>query len=178
MALVLVYVSIYLEGTLIFLTLPAQLTLLVVSTYLLWNIDNLNDMGNPHQTLYSSLKGVRDMLHSLADMESTNRYKLLLLLPYHVSWGVTTAFWILYLVRNIFYDEISFLAAAYALFFSYLFSFMYTILVKAICPQLNHNFHILIGGISSFVLAICALSIDGYTRHQGREDIWGIYVRV
>jgi hypothetical protein len=169
-ALVLVYIRMYLEETLLFFTLPFLSCYLLVSSYLLWHIDDLNDAGNKQQSAHSSPRGMRALLSSIADMETTSRRKLLLLLPYHVAWGINTAFWILYLVRNIFYDEISFLAAAYALFLSYLFSLLYTLGVKTICPHLNHNCHILIGGLSSFCLGIFALSMDGFTKHEARED--------
>lgn len=103
-------------------------------------------------------------------MQKVSRRKLFCLLPYHVSWGINTAFWILYLVRDMFYDEISFLSAGYALLLSHLFSLLYTYGVKWICPGANHNFHILIGGICSFCLGIACLSVDGFTHHEAVQD--------
>lgn len=169
-ALALVYVRLLLKSTLLVFTLPFQFGYILISSYLLWNADGLNDMGDRVQAMNTSVRGVRNMIRSIADMERSSRLKLLLLIPYHVSCGINTAFWILYLVKTIFHDDISFLAAAYALFLSYLFSLMYTLTVKTITPNLNHNFHILVGGISTMCLGIFALSVDGFTEHKTHED--------
>ena len=170
LALLLVYARIVMDETLLIFTVPVLLCYIMVSTYLMWTSDGLNDVGDEQQVLASNVRGVRNLIYSIADREKTSRRKLLLLLPYHVSWGINTAFWILYLVKNIFYEEISFLAAAYALFLSYVFSLMYTVMVKTIIPNLNHNSHILFGGLSSLCLGIFALSVDGITKHKAHED--------
>ena len=170
-ALILAYVSVlFQEDTRVIFTIPFQLCYVLVSSYLLWKMDSLNDVGDLRQPLYFSFRGLRDMIESVCNMERISRIKLLLLLPYHIAWGMTTAFWILYLVSNVFHEEISFLAAAYGLFLSYLFSMIYSVMVKVICPRLNHNFHIVVGGLSGFCLGVSALSIDGFTRHETRED--------
>mmetsp|Transcript_20374 Transcript_20374/g.34332 ORF Transcript_20374/g.34332 Transcript_20374/m.34332 type:complete len:576 (+) Transcript_20374:176-1903(+) len=170
LALILIYIKILVDATLLIYTLPVLLVYFMISSHLLWNADSLNDLGNVQSERGHSMRGVRNLLIAIADMETTSRHKLLLLLPYHVSWGINTAFWILYLVKTIFYEEISFLAAAWALFLSYAFSLLYTIMVKTIIPNLNHNSHILFGGLSSLCLGVFALSVDGLTKHQARED--------
>jgi hypothetical protein len=79
---------------------PVYLSTVVFSTYCLCRLDHMGDNGDDWAN-FQFRRGLLEMMYSIRQLPTGMSRKLLYLIPYHVAWGCTNAFWVYYMLGEV-----------------------------------------------------------------------------
>lgn len=151
--------------TMLYVIAPIYSAFVLTSLFLLIHIDNLGDIGEGF-FLFRPDQGLQLLFEKTRSLRIVRRYKILLLVPYHMSYGFCTAFWIYYVLGQILanengntYDSISKIILGVAVLINSLVSFLFTVICSNFFQNVSNTNMIVFGGSCFSALGVAFLFI-------------------
>jgi hypothetical protein len=135
-----------------FLCLPTYCIQAVITAILMLKINDLGDRGNPVTRAVVIRRGVMDMFLMYKEFSLPRKSKLFLLLPFHLCWGICTAFWIYIVLGHYIFERGSTVTVGLAATLQFAVTFTFTVIDKFIKHPSAQHAMIVFGG-----LCFCAM---------------------
>jgi hypothetical protein len=147
-----------------YVNLPILCCWLLASLYLLWTINDLGDKGSSLCVNLRIRRGFYALLRATRDLSVWSRWKMTLLIPYQISWGCCTSFWLFYILGEAGFHDSGKIAVCVAALVNLIVAAFFT-QVAAAFPQISQSAFILIGGVSTVLMGsiLAVISINSYS---------------
>jgi hypothetical protein len=142
-----------------YVNLPLLCCWLLVSFYLLWTLNDLGDKGSSFWANFRIRRGFYALLRATRDLSVWSRWKMALLIPYQLSWGCCTSFWLFYILGEVAFKENGKIAVGISTLVNLIVSAFFT-QATAACTQVSQPVFIILGGISTVFLGSILAVID------------------
>jgi hypothetical protein len=142
-----------------YINLPLLCCWLLVSLYLLWTLNDLGDKGSSFWANFRIRRGFYALLRATRDLSVWSRWKMALLIPYQLSWGCCTSFWLFYILGEVAFKENGKIAVGVSTLVNLIVSAFFTQVTTA-CTHVSQSAFIIIGGVSTVFLGLILAVID------------------